>query len=568
MLRRAQMKGRSALLLSSMLLPACSAGGPRGEAIASESSAITLAADNLVTNPSFETNTTGWSSWQGSITRTARTDAPHGGYVAKVTRTTGTSYSIDDTSPVVASTAPSARYSAFVYMRAASTSAVGKPAQFAVREYSGSTEVNRWESNIVPLSNTWQKLEIAEVTPAAGHALDVFAYQGNAKIGDALFIDAVEVRRTDTTSTPDGGPPWPTTRDPKKWPFASTSIWNMPIGSNAQYVPAGIDNTPRDDGWAPMPGVDKEMIVMHPEAPALTIAYSSAGWSDTSRCSSTGTAPSWTGLPVTVPVPSSFIVPSDGGNNCASFLMADGHTIVEVQPFTRCAGKSYGTALLRFTEYPIDLYGDGAYGSHGGSGLSGVGGSLRVGELQTEAPRHALKMNVDPEVEFGTCTSAAASCRTSVQNACCYRWPAYAADSAMAEYGALNPTKTKAMKMGSLLAIPASTNILALGLETEPGRMLAWTLQNYGTYIVDSTGGAALDFSAENGPDGSFDASFQAKWGYPFEGRVHDGDGNASNAAFVRDVRRVVAALYVVANNGPTSIGGGGTPRQPLAPAL
>src|SRR5882762_3329558 len=29
-------------------------------------------------------------------------------------------------------------------------------------------------------------------------------------------------------------------RDPLKWPFASTSIWNMPIGSNARYEDANI----------------------------------------------------------------------------------------------------------------------------------------------------------------------------------------------------------------------------------------------------------------------------------------------------------------------------------------
>ena len=30
----------------------------------------------------------------------------------------------------------------------------------------------------------------------------------------------------------------PKSRNPLKWPFASTSIWNTPIGSNARYVPA------------------------------------------------------------------------------------------------------------------------------------------------------------------------------------------------------------------------------------------------------------------------------------------------------------------------------------------
>ena len=37
---------------------------------------------------------------------------------------------------------------------------------------------------------------------------------------------------------------------------------------------------------------------------------------------------------------------------------------------------------------------------------------------------------------------------------------------------------------GALLALPPGTDIAALGLRTEPGRMIAWTLQNYGAYIV------------------------------------------------------------------------------------
>src|SRR3954451_2634857 len=34
----------------------------------------------------------------------------------------------------------------------------------------------------------------------------------------------------------------PRTRDPLRWPFARTSIWNTPIGTKARYVPAKIQN--------------------------------------------------------------------------------------------------------------------------------------------------------------------------------------------------------------------------------------------------------------------------------------------------------------------------------------
>ncbi|MFC3109201.1 hypothetical protein ACFOFO_14720, partial [Undibacterium arcticum] len=101
-----------------------------------------------------------------------------------------------------------------------------------------------------------------------------------------------------------------------------------------------------------------------------------------------------------------------------------------------------------------------------------------------------------------------------------------------------------------------------LGLETEPGKQLAWTLQNYGAYIVDSTGGPAFALNAENGPDGSLRTQFKADWGFDLEQRVQGA------TPWVRDMQRLVQALYVVNNNSPTSIGGGGTPRQPLAPSL
>jgi hypothetical protein len=118
------------------------------------------------------------------------------------------------------------------------------------------------------------------------------------------------------------------------------------------------------------------------------------------------------------------------------------------------------------------------------------------------------------------------------------------------------------MKMGALLAIPASNNLSSIGFETEPGRQLAWTLQNYGAYIVDDGYGAQVGFATENGPDGSFIKQFQADYGFSFPQRVID------NTPFMRDVQRLMKALNVVDNNGPSSIGGGGTPLQPLAPAI
>lgn len=346
-------------------------------------------------------------------------------------------------------------------------------------------------------------------------------------------------------------------RDPLQWPFASTSIWNMPIGSDAVYVHANLAAVPGNDPWSPMPATDPDRIVFTPDAPLTPIRYNSSAWSGADRC-----APSSELVLDTLPIPVDYVVPNSRHNNSAAFLKSDNRTIVQTQPFTRCEVGGVATSLLTFA--PVDLYGDGITGSHGGSRLSSVGGSIRLGELRPLPPgvdpyttgmRHSVKLNVDSREALFACTTMAD----------CFRWPAQAADSdAVGSYGSKPNLVTPGseMKMGALLAIPANVDISKLGLKTEPAKQLAWTLQNYGAYIVDSIGGAGYDFSVENGSRGSFTAQFQADWGFAFGQRVRD------NTDWVHDIQTLITSLHVVNNNSPTSIGGGGVPRQPLAPPL
>jgi hypothetical protein len=145
----------------------------------------------------------------------------------------------------------------------------------------------------------------------------------------------------------------------------------------------------------------------------------------------------------------------------------------------------------------------------------------------------------------------------------CFRWPAVKSDSTAVEaYGRATNNTNTAMRMGVLLAIPASVDINGLGLQTEPGRQLAWTLQNYGAYAVDDTNGPSFALNAENGPGGNMRTQFRQDYGYDFE--VY---ASAANA-WSRDVQRIRTAMSAVDNNGPSSVGGGGTPRQPLLPEL
>jgi hypothetical protein len=336
------------------------------------------------------------------------------------------------------------------------------------------------------------------------------------------------------------------TRDPLQQPFASNSIWNMPIGTGASYVPANLKGNPGNNIWATMPYIDEEKIVLAPAAPQIKLNYSNAAWSGRNRCTPTG------GLVVVVPMPSSYVVPNNTQNNSAAFLLPDKRTIVQTQPLARCSpGSDTGTTYARFPN--VDLYGSGITGAHGGSGLSAIGGSIRLGELRpgtTEGPRHVLKVNVYAKEALYKCTTRSA----------CYRWPATTGDSyAVGFYGTASNNQNTAMKQGSLLAIPYSKSIASLSLQTTPAKQLAWTLQNYGAYIVDDTYAPGFALNAEGGPNGTKAAEFQKDWGFAMAAKVND------NSAWRRDMQKIVASLHVVNNNSASSIGGGGTPRQPLA---
>jgi hypothetical protein len=84
-------------------------------------------------------------------------------------------------------------------------------------------------------------------------------------------------------------------------------------------------------------------------------------------------------------------------------------------------------------------------------------------------------------------------------------------------------------------------------------------LQEYGGYIVDDTAWDDFGVATEINPSASVRAEFYATYGYQIDDQ---------GTPFFADLNTIFAALKVVDNNGPDSVGGGGTPLVPLAPPI
>ena len=320
------------------------------------------------------------------------------------------------------------------------------------------------------------------------------------------------------------------TRNPYQQPFASTSIWNTPIGSGAVYVPAGIAPPTARTLTA-----DQTLTLMDPSAPMTAIAANGGQHSD--RCIGGGQLTS-------APIPPSLMIPSGTANYGYAVLGADGSSLTEGNAFARCTPG--GPATAWGAKSVGSIYGDGLVGSAGGSGLSILGGILRVNEFVPGGQvNHAVRVNLDGAADlFGGPNG--------------FRWPATHEDGyGPTGYGGTNP----ALKMGALLALPANVSLASLGLTSGPGLILARALQDFGAYVSNDTAAPVFTIDTETG-DASMTDQFQSVWGFPFQ------TAGVGGSPWANDVMTILQHLAVVDNNGPNSIGGGGTPLVPPAPPL
>ena len=230
------------------------------------------------------------------------------------------------------------------------------------------------------------------------------------------ILDSLNGNNGEPVGTGEPGPT-PGAREVRLWPFSSNSIWNTPIGSNAEYVPSGLQ---ADPFWGSFH--QEIVVVMTPDAPLTDVFENLKDWSDPSagaRCLAEGKPPNPPKLIARLPIPNDWTYPHEQGlpDGVAAIMLPDKRTLYQTQPFHRCVAGAYATSHY---EYPrSDVYGDGIQGAHGGSGLSSLGGTIRMGELvKGGAIRHAMKVSVNNKLYLAYNNDGSGG----------FRWPARKSD--------------------------------------------------------------------------------------------------------------------------------------------
>ncbi|GAB5410798.1 MAG: hypothetical protein BalsKO_31630 [Balneolaceae bacterium] len=326
-------------------------------------------------------------------------------------------------------------------------------------------------------------------------------------------------------------------RDPWLRPFTQESIWNMPIGEGAVYKPVNFEA-------ASNVGVDIQHLLITSTSDPERVVLSSPGFG-TGRCSGS------IDLGFSIRVPDNWIVPDAGNspygntpNSNFAILLPNGEDVFEGSVIARC--ESGGPIHLpEWMKYENNrkissLKSNGLEGGgQGASGMSALGGTIRLGELINDEPiRHAIKINPWAEkiVHYSEEYPG-------------WKWPAISADNYASSL--YNKNADSDILMGSLFAIPPEATIESTGITTKAAQKLFFALQNYGVYFTEDAAWDTWDIIVER----NVELEFEQEYGFSMNSDI-----------WKSELNMLMQSLYVITNNSPASIGGGGTPREPLAP--
>ncbi|QEM41557.1 hypothetical protein SEA_FORZA_90 [Gordonia phage Forza] len=329
-------------------------------------------------------------------------------------------------------------------------------------------EIDRAKANKAWLILVFHDLPVTKITDndfsAANHAalVDYVAASGIAvatldQVRRATLVDKTVLDKN-YAPTVDGVVPAQNLpavfRTTDSQPFAANSIWNTPIGLSSTFETQASAATA--SFLAATPAINDTLNgygfynnIARPTDPLCTATYTSNGTTYTFkfRCPYDPVISTGTDL---------------------SMRVIDGGRAIDLW-------KTVKTGLYSFTADFItetDLTGSGRNAGTRAARFPTAGGLIRAHELGKCYIPHALCISIPG---------------TSLKRG--FVWPAAAEDAVGVTYSGEVP-------MGSFFAIPSSVDINSLGLSQE-GLALAKCLQDYGMYVGDQSGSAAISVDGE-----------------------------------------------------------------------
>ena len=237
-------------------------------------------------------------------------------------------------------------------------------------------------------------------------------------------------------------------------PFRADSIWNTPIGLGSTFEASSAPAT--EDFLAATPVIND---TLNGYGFYLNVTRSTDAIGTGSYVSGGNT----TTFTHRMPYDPVISTGSDG-----SMRIIDGRFVYDYWKTVKVDDYTYTADFITRT----DLLGTGRNAGTRAARFPTSGGLIRSHELSKCYIPHALCISIPPEaLKRG------------------FVWPAAAEDAAGVTYSGEVP-------MGSFFAIPPAVDISTLGLSQE-GFALAECLQNYGMYVGDASGSAAISVDGE-----------------------------------------------------------------------
>ena len=309
--------------------------------------------------------------------------------------------------------------------------------------------------------------------------------------------------------TPTPTPIMAGTRDPSQIPFASDSIFNLPLGSGAQWqANAQLSGSTAYINTPDYSGYNENIYTGTASDPVVTI---------TNNAGAGGSAGSFQ---VHIPVGA---IPAGGGDMTFSVDDTTTHTW-------------YSFGGFQWTGANTATVNQGSGESDFGSGIAVAGsdwdegaGTLRASDLKAGSIDHMLRMELPTDMLMSYSSSA--------YTLAPYAWPQNQEDG----FGPSVYTGT--IPYGVTIGIPASA-VEPAAVKANAGANMLWNaLQHHGAMVRDSGG---------SGNTVIFQTDQQVSGGDPLI------QGMEQLSA------QIMAATRILVNQGPNSINGGGTPIVPL----